>query len=199
MIKLRLAEYKDGKFKRFLELGRDFLYGGDVIQLTETPVGTMRLDQFVNMAARFTATDSDAERWAKWATECLIKKDEKDPLSRFDGRFDGRTYGNGRFVLIRGYDDAETRWEDSVFSLEDNSPPITMHADILTVGDFGNHYGAYPEAFDFPRMSDSCNSGACSFNLENRLLGNIHENPELWDLINQESDDDNFFDMSENF
>ena len=33
------------------------------------------------------------------------KKDKKDPLNRFNGRFDGRTYAEGRFVLIINYQD----------------------------------------------------------------------------------------------
>lgn len=35
----------------------------------------------------------------------IFLKDEKDPLNRFDGLFNGRTYGGGRFVLIENNQD----------------------------------------------------------------------------------------------
>lgn len=90
MINLKLAEYKDGKFERFLELGKDFGYFGDSISVYHE----------INI----------------WNEECrkvyrgrvdglLAAKDEKDPLNRFDGLFDGRTYGEGRFVLIENNQD----------------------------------------------------------------------------------------------
>lgn len=78
-MQLKLAEYKDGKFEKFLELGKDFVFGGEFILLTEK----MTLLGVWGFGEPFS-----------------FKKDEKDPLSRFDGLFDGITYGNGRFVLI---------------------------------------------------------------------------------------------------
>ena len=33
----------------------------------------------------------------------VFKKDEKDPLNRYNGLYDGFTYGNGRFVLMESY------------------------------------------------------------------------------------------------
>jgi len=80
-MKLRLAEYKDGKFERFLELGKDFLYGGDFIIFTRSS-GYFFID---------TACQEYREQF----------KDQKDPLNRFNGLFDGRTYGKGRFVLVK--------------------------------------------------------------------------------------------------
>lgn len=80
-MKLRLAEYKDGKFERFLELGKDFLYGGDFIIFTRSS-GYFFID---------TASQECREQF----------KDQKDCLNRFGGLFDGRTYGQGRFVLIK--------------------------------------------------------------------------------------------------
>ena len=76
MLNLKLAEYKDGKFERFLELGSDFgnfFYCGDCVGIYDESME-------INNGAHYF-------------------KDEKDPLNRFNGRFNGRTYGDGRFVL----------------------------------------------------------------------------------------------------
>ena len=77
MINLRLAEYdlKTGKFERFLELGKEFTYGGDYIIIASV----------VNNRANLLGT---------------FNLDKKDPLNRFNGLYDGFTYGNGRFVLM---------------------------------------------------------------------------------------------------
>lgn len=85
MINLKLAEYdlETGKFVRFLELGNDFLFGGDIIV-------------FHNPSSQNNYKYVDC----KGLTHIDYKKDEKDPLNRFDGLFNGRTYGKGRFVLI---------------------------------------------------------------------------------------------------
>jgi hypothetical protein len=95
-MQLKLAEYStDGKFRRFLELGKDFAYGGE----------------FILVDGKF---NKPHEKWLSCPT-CLrsygfasaitlqefeFKKDEKDPLNRFNGRFNGLTYGKGRFILI---------------------------------------------------------------------------------------------------
>jgi len=103
-MKLRLAEYKDGKFERFLELGSDFGYFGDFILVSNdyeqdfraeyTPISDTELDGSCG------SVDPTAERFAL---------DKKDPLNRFNGLFDGRTYGEGRFVLVKdGEDDVKT-------------------------------------------------------------------------------------------
>jgi hypothetical protein len=98
MIKLYLVEPKTGKR---LKLGEDFGYFGDYIQLTLTPVGTMRLDQFVNVASRNSSTDHQASKWGTMATNCIVMRDAIDPLGD-DRMFNGRTYGNGRFILCEG-------------------------------------------------------------------------------------------------
>ena len=105
-MKLRLAEYKDGKFEKFLELG-DFLFGGDFIALTEkmTLLGVWGFDEQIS-----------------------FKKDQKDPLNRFDGLFDGRTYGEGRFVLISNIgkifqdDVLKSRWLGGDLEVASNQP-----------------------------------------------------------------------------
>jgi len=88
MINLKLAEYdvKTGKFHGFLELynlckfSREitFLLGQDSIRIIEHEIC--------------------GDYWDH-------EKDEKDPLNRFNGLFDGRTYGQGEFVLIRDDED----------------------------------------------------------------------------------------------
>ncbi len=76
-MKLKLAEYKDGKFLEFLELGEDFLYGGYFIK--------------VNIGSAEYSGSAD-----------FYDLDETDPLNRFNGLFDGSTYGEGRFILKSG-------------------------------------------------------------------------------------------------
>jgi hypothetical protein len=86
MINLRLAEYdlKTGKFVRFLELGKDFVYGGDFVGVyPQTALQAIR-----------KCTIFSSDNFYKF------EKDETDPLNRFNGRFDGFIYGSGRFVLM---------------------------------------------------------------------------------------------------
>ncbi len=87
MINLKLAEYnKDGKFQVFLELYNicgfqreiTFLLGQDSIRIIEHEI----FGDFWNH-----------------------ERDEKDPINRFNGLFDGRTYGQGDYVLIRDDED----------------------------------------------------------------------------------------------
>lgn len=92
---LKLAEYKDGKFERFLELdclnqdsGKTFSFSKDYVEVID----------YDNLCHETYLAKTD-----------FYLKDEKDPLNRFNGLFDGRTYGEGRFVLIK--DD-----EDDVYS-----------------------------------------------------------------------------------
>ena len=88
-MQLKLAEYNaEGKFERFLELNMSregFGYYGDRIVLRRF----VKLPEYINKYLD---------------TEDVYDLDQKDPLNRFDGLFDGRTYGGGRFVLVRGVD-----------------------------------------------------------------------------------------------
>lgn len=80
---MKLAEYKDGKFLMFLKCGHGvdmFSYGDETICVVSS------------------------QQEGPYIQETLLR-DEVDPLSRFDGRFNGRTYGEGRFVLISGDED----------------------------------------------------------------------------------------------
>lgn len=141
-MQLKLAEYnKEGKFERFLELGKDFGFFGDYIAISELKI-------------TFANGNTD-DRWRK------ILRDEKDPLNRFGGLFDGRTYGNGRFVLI--YDE--------------NCKP------------FGA-VGRGNKKFYCDSSTDEVSEeiGTDSFDkfcpeTIYKKLGNLHENPELWEKI----------------
>jgi hypothetical protein len=90
-MQLKLAEYKEVKFKKFLELGRDFGYFGQFIT-----VGNGRWSLLENELIE--PEDCQVPEYS--TTIYRYKKDEKDPLNRFEGLFDGRTYGDGKFVLI---------------------------------------------------------------------------------------------------
>jgi len=78
-------------------------------------------------------------------------KDKKDPLNRFDGLFDGRTYGEGRFVLILNIgevfqdDVLESRWLGGDLEVASNQPDEDKY-----------------------------------YFLPNEVIGNLHENPELF-------------------
>ncbi len=81
---MKLAAYNPkGKFEGFKELGVDFLFGGEFIYL---PKGIPE--------PRLWENGEQEELYGS-----LFKRDEKDPLNRFNGLFNGRTFGNGRFVL----------------------------------------------------------------------------------------------------
>jgi hypothetical protein len=89
MINLKLAEYnKDGKFQGFLELGKDFLFGGESV-VFHNP----------SNQSKYKYIDT------KGVAHINYKLDYKDPLNRFNGLFDGRTYGEGKFVLIKDDED----------------------------------------------------------------------------------------------
>lgn len=86
---LKLADYnKEGKFEKFLELGKDFLFGGDFLTLNIISIAPTIEKNCINRDVPKISIE-----YGK------IVKDQKDPLNRFNGLFDGRTYGNGRFVL----------------------------------------------------------------------------------------------------
>ena len=134
-MQLKLAEYnlKTGKFERFLELGKHlkcFGYFGDEIEICKYPYSP------------------------------LFKKDEKDPLNRFDGLFNGRTYGNGRFILIINQQDqiVHDHWKDEARSFY----IVSENGEAYNIG----------EIFYSSRTAK-----------ELVLAGNLHENPELWEKV----------------
>ena len=97
MINLKLAEYdlETGKFKRFLELGKDFGYYGNFILVSND------LSQnFAEENTPVSESEQDGSCGSIPSSVVRVLKDKKDPLNRFNGLYDGFTYGNGRFVLI---------------------------------------------------------------------------------------------------
>jgi len=87
-MQLKLAQYKDGKFQRFLELGKDFVYGGNFVGVyPQTALQAIK-----------KCTIFSSDNFYKF------QKDKKDSLNRFNGLFDGRTYGEGKFVLVSNRD-----------------------------------------------------------------------------------------------
>lgn len=141
MINLELAEYdlETGKFVRFLEVGNDFLFGGDIIV-------------FHNPSSQNNYKYVDC----KGLTHIDYKKDKKDPLNRFDGLFNGRTYGKGRFVLILNIgkifqdDVLKSRWLGGDLEVASDQP-------------IEDRYYFLPD----------------------EVIGNLHENPELYEKINK--------------
>lgn len=158
MINLKLAEYNvDGKFERFIELagiysaGAAFLFAKDYIKVND--------DESISN----------------------YEKDEKDPLNRFNGLFDGRTFGEGRFVLIPQCNIKETKFSsDEIFTYRASDSDMPECAKIIMDGflrfEGSNFY------LDYGRGSHRLLSYV-SPQTEFKLLGNLHQQPELWEKI----------------
>lgn len=140
MINLKLAQYsEEGKFEKYLELsnngvqytpdGKDFMNDGFLLGLNMVMI-----------------ENNDC-------MECFYK-DKKDPLNRFNGLFDGRTYGEGQFILI------------------DCSKKV-IDGNVVKGYDFDCQWHFIGLA---PSLKFSSNS-----NFE--VIGNIHQNPELWEKV----------------
>jgi hypothetical protein len=200
-MQLKLAEYKDGKFERFLELGKDFVFGGEYIIITGLNLDKLREDP------RYYDLDTDLTNIS------IYPLDKKDPLNRFDGLFDGRTYGGGGFVLLRGFQvpiecqvdlefvdeqykedfineairnkiiDLNIHWQDSVYKRKAIYSSKIIWDVLSILPEAGNNYGSYPDAFEFPRITYSCDSGALRLIEEAKFEGNLHQNPELYEKI----------------
>lgn len=132
-MKLKLAEYnKEEKFEGFFECGEGFLFGGDFIVLN---------------------------RLAFDRKEFIYKKDEKDPLNRFNGFFNGRTYGNGCFILIE--DDEDDVYDQKRYVMVNN-----IENNIAWVSHFTKKN--LLRGYSVP---------------DPELIGNLHQNPELYKKI----------------
>jgi hypothetical protein len=77
-------------FDCFLDLGDDFLFGKNFILIDGAAIDDL---------SNYKDTMDSREFYGD-----VVIKDEKDPLNRFGGLFDGFTYGNGRFVLVTEVD-----------------------------------------------------------------------------------------------
>lgn len=145
MINLKLAEYNaEGKFERFLELGEGFLFGGNYIYLDPLP----------ELGEELFADD-------------IYRKDPKDPLKRFDGLFDGRTYGDGRFVLVESK--MIDRYDKKIMMSQD---------DIFFYDKYIQKAVAFINFDDWLEIEKEAAS-----NPNFKILGNLHENPELYEKI----------------
>tara|TARA_R110000868_G_scaffold149611_4_gene372108 strand:+ start:616 stop:933 length:318 start_codon:yes stop_codon:yes gene_type:complete len=90
MINFKLAEYKDGNLKAFISLSKKGIFTHEEVQEIEEDEAFLIGDGNI-VTLRKLGHDSICETYFL---------DKKDPLNRFDGLFDGRTYGNGMFVLV---------------------------------------------------------------------------------------------------
>jgi hypothetical protein len=164
---LKLAECnEDGKLKRFLELGR-------------------RLNHFIYFGDGISYIEENKEQEFPWI-EHTFSRDEKDPLNRFNGLFDGRTYGGGKFVLISTvcaekdslldgsrdiYRKENFAWLDEVIEVGycDSGDNYYEREIVLVKADSSNklHHNNY-DSYGGPRFE---------------LIGNLHENPELWEKV----------------
>ena len=148
-MQLKLAEYKDGKFERFLELGKDFIYGGNYIVLVK------EIPAFLGFADLLGCDPY------------IFKKDEKDPLNRFGGIFNNRSYGEGRFILV------ESKIIDRL------GKKITMSQDeIFSYNEYIQRACDFINFHHWQETEDQVER-----NPNFKILGNLHEQPELWGKV----------------
>lgn len=168
MIKLKLAEYdlKTGKFNEFFDLGLNepysFGFYGDTITV-----------------------------YYAWIDESFsYDLDKKDPLNRFNGLFDGLTYGEGRFVLCEsiGVKDKNQKdvWAFDIAKLKPfdsklNYKLISNKKFLFGMGCMDGYVGCDGYGYDFTNVnfSESFNNA----DLRNEIVANLFENPELYEQI----------------
>jgi hypothetical protein len=186
MIKVKLAEYKDGKFKMFLnqsELSKEIF---------ETGFDTYKAD---HESDNFLLVDHESDGFLLGKNfikiNCIADdelngevflKDKKDPLNRFNGLFDGRTYGKGRFVLSRYAELLETykddfigTYEDDFIFYDDGSPE---HKTVIELVEWDYEDHCFKNGED-GSYCEAC--GYLSWHQGLKIAGNIHENPELYE------------------
>ncbi len=95
-MELELADCQNGEFKNFYKLGKDFGYFGDFIYVKFSNFGDHEYDHEYNYFESETYKDDGMAEFYAY----VFYKDEKDPLNRLNGLFDGKTYGKGRFILV---------------------------------------------------------------------------------------------------
>jgi len=161
-MKLRLAEYEDGKFERFLEL-EEFLLGNKKLVFLDSE-------------------DADADYYYGKS----FTLDEKDPLNRFNGLFDGRTYGEGRFVLVEGLG-IKDRHDKEIYIDDILAKYTTLTQDSFLVRGNRTHNTGY-EGGNFYGINLYYHTTSAIFDsedidLRSQILGNLHENSELWEKV----------------
>lgn len=141
-MELKLAEYRDGKFEGFIEMAN-----GEIFCYPET--GMFLSDQGFLLGNECIHIGRDLDYY---------ELDEKDPLNRFDGLFDGRTYGDGRFVLII------------------NNQDRIVHDHYETPNYYLTNWKREAGREGYSYFSSRLSSDLI-------LSGNLHENPELWEKV----------------
>ncbi len=138
-MQLKLAEYNrnTGAFLGFIPLGQKFMYAGDFI-VVET---------------------------GGWEHKDLISEHPNKTQKLFNGLFSGRTYGGGRFVLIK---------------IGKTTEPKEIKQDDIILDEHGL-YNMIEWANTVPRLLIKRKAilDRCGAN----IVGNIHENPELWEDV----------------
>jgi hypothetical protein len=159
MINLKLAEcdLKTGKFERFLELGTKdgFAYCGDYIFAT-----------YLDEEHPFVYDDKSRVIYASYYLHKFYK-DKKDPLNRFNGLFNGMTYGEGRFVMF--VNDNFSIYEQKFFY---------KNIDEFRYGLSINGYTNIIKPEGFPELSATFHDIYLP-----EKIGNLFENPELYEKI----------------
>lgn len=149
MLNLELAKYdlETRKFEKFLELARA-KFGRRYYEVESSFRGFG--DGFF-LGKDFIYLPDD---------EAFYFVDEKDPLNRFNGLFDGRTFGNGKFVLIL----------ESMHGQE-NDGKIKKLDEVW-------HHPQQPGDPNYCNIIEMWNLEAKNF-FDSIKLGNLHQNPEL--------------------
>lgn len=183
---IKLAEYNaQGKFERFLELGKGFAYFGDYIGIADFVWQKEDELTYFEFEERENYRQSDLMM-------LHLYKDEKDPLNRFNGLFDGRTYGDGKFVLIENnQDDIAEETEEIKHVLfkknKDKSHSRTEEENVISNKIIG---------YRFSNGIWFCGGGGgvikTKWNGDEiweekqrflKIIGNIHQSPELWEKV----------------
>lgn len=154
-MQLKVAEYKNEKFVGFLELGRDFIYGGNFIEVWFEP--KIREGLQIQISSEELVEEGTCQHYLK---------DEKDPLNRFGGIFNNRSYGEGRFILVKDGDFGV--YEQKLFDKKHEEFGYGLSLDGKISCTFKN--------------TDQFVGKYASSTLP-KLIGNLIENPELWEKV----------------
>lgn len=140
-MEMKLVEYdlETGRFRKFLQLAECDIFNN-----------SCDVDNSVSKAGFLFGYDRVIIVYESGDLE-TFQKDEKDPLNRLDGLFNGRTYGNGRFVLIENDEDG-----------------------VIESNYFGEKYHC---------LGNNLNILPSPIHSELKFIGNLHENPELWEKV----------------
>lgn len=179
MINLKLAQYnKEGKFERF----------GELLQTEQATYGKFNKDDrgklFFELGKNYISL-TDVWQSGAVAHRFIYEKDEKDPLNRFNGLFDGRTYGDGKFVLMCATEsfneNGEYIYQDDFISadMKYGMRPNSFRAVGLVIQN-GNEMQTKLKDYHWDAVGAVHPATGKS---ETKIIGNLHENPELWEKV----------------